>query len=610
MLSSARDNVDSGEAKIAEWNKELTEVRQRLDAISGPSKKKISPRYERMRMELVKKTPVDFLKGLKELVDFISKNIAIADIDRYKNDLRTATIDYLSKNIKTVLGNKPATKENVSEITSPFIDALNLPAAEESKFHNSLMDALKIKTAADDDDGVPVSPTDVIERNFETPEQKDEFYSPFLPEYKRTERKLKAPEPKVKEWDVVQHLFGKDIARAKDLREQIEKGSMVTGDAYKEIVKEFLRKQKEIPQKQKFLDLEVKIGDEKVPVKNAGEMFRDLLDEYQEKINKLIQKRTNLQERAVEARNKLKTLSHYVDPETGEFKGFSEEDKKNIANIYLKQLFWELQKYWMTQVGRHNVFGGREYAPYAQIFETFKNVVGAKSNPREMEKIQQIKSQIPELMRINKDISQYAKAEGPNFMKKFTQVYRDRLREKKRLFKDIFAIKSDESLDEKEKQSKIEDLQKGYVSDDKYFREALGAPYKDLRQLVLKRDTIQKQKAGLDSLFEKMLSTADEAMLIRALEAISQKIGKDDAEEKAFIEEQKKKLNKEISETSKMVEEVQMEKKYPEEEKVKEKEEETVKQSSYRSDKNFNMNVFYSPRFQKKLAELTEKAVE
>jgi len=607
------------QTNLAYYKGELLDFQKDVYKFQSQTSKGISPRYEQMRKELGSITDPDkFIGKVKQISEFIKKDILVHYRDRYISDLINAVEDYMAKYKEKVLegAGESVSEEEVSRKIAPFIGALNLLPDQKAKlfqnFTQLLTGARATKKVADEQK----SPTDIIEDYVSYPTRGEG------PEYKRIEKKLKTPEPKIKDWEVVQHMLGEEAQKLRDIKEETDDKYVLSNpEVFKEMILKANKQLKNVLRKKKISEIEIPIGNKKVPVNEASDNFRELLEKYQGELNKLRSRRRNYQNIAMKSKDTLRDIKRFIDPKTGEFKGFSEEHKETFKNIFYKQLFWDLQRYWMTTVGRHNVFGGREYAPYMQVYDTFKNLVGVRTNPNILEKIRLIDREIKDLQDINKDIAKYRKTEGKDFLEKFENSYKERLLEKRDLEQQLGRIRDSRYLSEAEKKEKTSELLEKLKSDDKYFREEFGAPHKDLRALIEKRNTIQKKKKhGVDELFKMMLDVADKALMTSVLNALKKKIKEDTSEEEAYIEKMREEVKKETEALAKKTEEVTMERETPTEKPVEEKaekpsepaeleKEEDLIKLSYREDKNFNSAIFYSPRFQRKLAELAKKEI-
>lgn len=603
------------------YETQIAYIRREIDRYHTLDAKGISPEYQELRSKMPGMKPLTFRKSVQKARKFIKDRILVQHQDRYISDLINAVEDYIVKNKQTLIDDLPEDKKELSNIISPFLEDLDLNPNKKAAIYNDFKEALKrspSKTAADEDS--TFDPLDYVSY----PEQRgDENISPTAPPYKKDRMKTKAPEPKIRDIDVAEHLLGEDVKQLKALKEVSESGELLAHpDIFKKMMQEVHKKGQEVLRKSKIRNLEVRIGNENVPVSEAGERFGNLLEKYQDRINYLKKQRQIYQDIAEKAHMSLQEMKSYVNPRTGEFKGFPEEYKQNIVRNFHKQLFWDLQKYWMTTVGRNNVFGGREYAPYMQIFETFKNLFekGVKSDPMIMEKIRGIDSEVRDLKDVEKEISKYRKNKNlePKFLEEFEESYKRRMIDKRELERKLGRIRETRHLSESEKKEKTSELLQGFKSDDKYFREEFGSTYKELRNLIEKRNRMQKKKKkgkSLDALFEQMLDVADKGLLLKVLTAVEKRIQEDDAEEKEYIQKMKAEIAADQKELAEKVESITTERAAPEEAETPKKEdieEEALPAKtafSYASDKNFNMNVYYSPKFQKKLAEFTEKAV-
>jgi hypothetical protein len=470
MKTPPLDKVDSVSKKLEELAKEFSLLMEK----EIQSIKKAIPIMEKQRLGLEDRRPT---------------------LEKDPMKLKT-----LESNIKSLSFQEKFLKERIDYIEKNDLKNLDRYMDERSKSKAGP----QVKTAAGAEDmgegGLP---------SIEDKEQPMQKVGPkSMPEYKKVELQTQVPEPKVKDWDIVEFLFGKEKARASDEIAKLQKGigDIADVEVLKEIVNEINRKQNELERRGKFLDLKVKIGDKTVAVKDAGKDFRDLLEKYQRAVNDPLIKRNNLIPRIEKARSRLKAVNHYVDETTGKFREFNKEEKDMFVRLFYKQLFWDLMGYWKRQVGKSVLFGGREMAPFSRVFDTFKNVAGVKSNPVISAQLNNIANE---------------------FRAKDTTYTKSRFTELKEAIKDLekgmgLATKGSAKYNEYEsekadKEKEIEHLQH-----------------------------LKKQK---DILMRKMMDTADSGFLVSVLSAINKKIGTDNAKEKEMIESKKKELDNKKGDT-------------------------------------------------------------
>ena len=449
--------------------------------------KKVIPSLERERQELEAKKPA-----------------------MQKDPTKAKELKAIDAKIKSIESNETQIKVQVAYVTRKGLTDLDKYLEEREK----QAPQLKLAGGAEDMGG---EDSDV--RTIELHQMPMQKVGPKeMPEYKKVELQTQMPEPKVKDWDVVQYLFGQEKAKSLEDISRLQKGigDIADVEVLKQIVNEINRKQNDLEKRGKFLDLKVKIGNKTVAVKEAGTEFRDLLEKYQKAVNDPLIKRNNLIPRIEKARSRLKAVAHYVDEKTGKFREFNKEEKEVFVRLFYKQLFWDLMGYWKTKVGKSALFGGREMAPFSRVFDTFKNVAGVKSNPVISGQLNNIANE---------------------FKAKDSTYTRSRFTELKKEIKDF--------------EDGMKLVTKGSAKYNEYAKE------KEDKQKELEHlDHLKKQK---DILMRKMMDTADTGFLVSVLSAINKKIATDNAKEQEMIEKKKKELEEKKGETYEIITEIQPE---------------------------------------------------
>lgn len=486
MKTPPSDKLQAVNGQIEELKREFSDLMsKKMEAL-----KKVIPVLEKQRQELEAKKPS------------VQKDPTKAP------ELKAKELKVLDTKIKSIESNEAQIKVHIEYINRRGLTDLDKYLEEKAKGSPQL----KLAAGADDmgDSKLPSIEDEAMPMQKVGPKE--------MPEYKKVELQTQMPEPKVKDWDVVQYLFGQEKARASEDIAKLQKGigDIANVEILKQIVNEINRKQNDIENRGEFLNLKVKIGKKTVAVKDAGKEFKDLLEDYQKAVNDPLIKRNNLIPRIEKARSRLKAVANYVDEKTGNFREFNKEEKEMFVRLFYKQLFWDLMGYWKTKVGKSALFGGREMAPFSRVFDTFKNIAGVKSNPVISGQLNNIANE---------------------FKAKDSTYTRSRFTELKNEIKDL--------------DNGMKLVTEGSDKYNEYAKE------KDDKQQELKHlDHLKKQK---DILMRKMMDTADTAFLVSVLSAINKKIDTDNAREREMIENKKKELEEKKGDTYEIITEIQPE---------------------------------------------------
>jgi len=186
------------------------------------------------------------------------------------------------------------------------------------------------------------------------------------------------------DWDIIEALYGKRMAEYKDL---VRGNQMVLdSEADKSKLKKLMTEARQRAARLEALkDATATVGAEKVRLADAGNVFNKRLSQYLAKKNRLLMKRRALMEGLQRFQHSIDTAEDFVD--TGNGKGaemkkpLTKREMQSITDQFYRGLFWYLQDYWRTPVGKETVFGGRESPEFSQVYDTMKALSGVRSSP-------------------------------------------------------------------------------------------------------------------------------------------------------------------------------------------------------------------------------------
>jgi len=401
---------------------------------------------------------------------------------------------------------------------------------------------------------------------------------------------------KPKGWEIVENFFN-EVKREHNFLKKLKEE-----DKTSTIRRDFLKKRlDQLENMGEAIDLyknqEVDIGGDPVVFRDVMTKFESTLDEYSQLISKYTNQRDDAVNRQQYLKQEVDHLNELFDPATGEFKGLDPEEISNIKGIFLRMIYRDLERYWATKVGKDlSVFGERDSEWYNNVFRTFKQVAGIRSNKKML-----------------------------GLVNKYKQETRSD-------FDDIINRTKSQQL-EKDRDK----LLKGYE-----FFEADPNFSSRLKDLNTRIDTLKKQEKEMDRIFNIMGAASSVALQADFEAMLRKRIGELDVESSATgketsdsgLKETKVDLNKKTDEeTNKALDE--LEKAIPtiaenaqeviEAEKdltaikiLVERERDTVKEEVPESltnavpgrlayDKNhrdFNLNILYGSHMQSKIAEM------
>jgi len=222
-----------------------------------------------------------------------------------------------------------------------------------------------IKTAAIEDTMPDLSP---YEKALETKGIKP---APFMQEL-----------PKPKGWDIVENFFN-EVKREHNFyktRKEEGKDSPLQSEYIKKRLDQL---ENMVGAIDAYKNQKVTIGGDPVVFRDVMMEFEKVLSEYEDLLTKYSNQRDAAVDKLAYLQQELDHYNEMYDSATGEFKGLDPEEIANLKGIFLRMLYKDMERYWATRVGKDlSVFGERDTNWYNNVFSTFKNVAGIRSNKK------------------------------------------------------------------------------------------------------------------------------------------------------------------------------------------------------------------------------------
>ena len=424
----------------------------------------------------------------------------------------------------------------------------------------------------------------------------------------------------VDDWSIIESLYGEKKAEYNDLIRQRQ--AVVDGpDAEKraeQLKKDAQARAKELSRLEALADLRVTIGDQKVRLSDAGDIFSKELSQYlksKSTLTKMLDKYTRQHD----------SLSHELES-YGEFVGkkedATEEEKRterdyelkkeldpremqSITDQFYRGLYWYLQDYWRTKPGREAIFGSQDSPEFWKLYDTLKTLAGVRSNPV-IQKVIQAGSVGKHMKEVNDAINKIAAG--------FKRVGRDpekvleRIEEQYDLSDKVFTSEK-EVGEEAKRVARQAALQPATITGVQlYFlvkyREQLKANIASKKAMYeLLQDVVpaEYKKSVLDAIKTNVAGEHLKKEIADGMEAIEADAGSsvDDKIKKAGDE-----VGKVVTEGMKTVDEVKILKDAIEDAKTAPEE---SKQASYMDRPGFDLGIFYGKVMQDKIASMAAR---
>jgi len=194
--------------------------------------------------------------------------------------------------------------------------------------------------------------------------------------------------PKPKGWNILENFFNESRQELRTLDSLKMKGKdweEVPEETRKEFSDRIEELDKLIPVLDTYRKQLVEVGDEAIPYRDLVVKFEDTLHRYQEELRKYTNQRDDAVEKSKGLRQELRLLGSLFDLETGKFKGLAPEEVQNMKNLFFRMLYKQMDSYWSSRVGKNiAVFGERDTTWYDNVYRTFRNLAGVRSDRKLM----------------------------------------------------------------------------------------------------------------------------------------------------------------------------------------------------------------------------------
>lgn len=326
------------------------------------------------------------IKKSKDLVDKVT-----ADIYPYAESFIKSVSDMMNKGIKNL-------NKEYRDIISDKLSDLKQLVTEVQDLENNYKEALRIeketmadihegfkKEAADDPYGEQLSPYEVA---LEKAPSKQEFIIKDKPEfYKKIQKTINYFQKITKELEKYQHLKKEDKLPEKkkyfeDYMNYFENLSTDIPNYVTAIKAEI------IPGLKGLLKQKVRIPglvNITTSLEDAVQTLDDLMTNYSSARVKLKNRIDAELKRHNISLSKIKELSEFIDPKTGKFIDFTDKEKEILKRVFLRQVYKYLDELWsQSQARMHPTMGERSPDFYNNVWQSFKNYSGVKSNRKFM----------------------------------------------------------------------------------------------------------------------------------------------------------------------------------------------------------------------------------
>ena len=558
-LSKLKNNFEIHTHEIDEYKKEIETIHPKSTKID-PLLAQIGSISKLIAMLEKKSDPIATRKLIERLKTLVQTTPI--KIEELHPESHAALAEAFEKNIINDLENLDKS-EFISEserrelaVLRKRVEVLRGQVEELSKKPTSPIPPVPVKEAAIEDTKEPQTE---YERALDDPEKATKP-APYMKDL---------PKPKI--WDVIEDF----IDKTKKEKQMLEKRDLSKLPVSTQIM--LLNRVDELktilPGISAFKNQIVQIGKEGIPLKETAIRFEDLMLRYLDDLRKY----NNQQKDAVNKRSKLQQeidfVEEYFDKNTGEFKGMSEEEIKNIKNIFFRLLYKKMDQYWSSKVGKNiAVFGERDTEWYNNVYRTFRNLSGVKSNRK--------------LMTLLENYKESTRSEFPK--------------------------------DAANRPTKIKDLEDRIENVNRYYIDLGQDPAKSetLKMWNTQLNTLKKHKNQMDRIFDFMAGSVETAMHKKVMDTMAEKIPEKMSEPQVDLD---KKTEDSIKQITNILEKglndiVIVEKALnqmdnllsnAEEQIGTEKSEETIPKTAYdRSHPDFDLKILYGPVMQRTIVSM------
>ena len=419
------------------------------------------------------------------------------------------------------------------------------------------------------------------------------------------------PATGIKDWIIIQTLFGQKQSEYKDL---VKKGQLAIDSGNKETLRKLMgevnTRVQELVRMKALADAKVEIGGKKIRVSDVGDVFNRELSQYLTNKNELLLKQAQVNKDITRYKHQIDFAKEFVGTDaTGKAemkKELTDREMQSIIDQLYRGLFWYLQDYWSTNVGREAVFGAREAPEFSELYDTFKAFSGVRSNPTIQKVIRAGSEARKHLRTVNMAIGRISRG-----MKTLGQDPEEVVKN----IKDRYGVREgrEVSLPEVEKQMKAK-------RDSMDRTTSSGVT---LYMLMKHKEQLERQLEQKNAMYRLLNESASEDYKIQVLNNIKaatqdpslvSEIDKqialitEDKNNKVFtapsVSKAVEEINRTVTEALKEVEELETIKGALDVEQEAAKQE---KQASYKNHPSFDAGVFYGSILQSKIAEMAAR---
>jgi hypothetical protein len=389
-MLAAKDNINTmliaREAHLHEYNK----LKNFYDT-------KIVPKEE---FKKFKEEQDRVLGGVKANINFYDQDIKKSKnlVDKLTADIYPHAEDFI-KSVSDVMNNgvKNLNKDYMNIINDKLSDIKQL-ITEIQKLENNYKEALRAekemtsevyegykKESADDPYGEQLSPYDIA---LEKSPSKQDFIIKDKPEfYKKIQKTINYFKKITKDLEKYQQLKKED--KLSDKKEYFEEHMSYFENLSTEIPNYVAAIRAEIiPGLKGLLKQKVRIpGLQNITtsLEDGVKTLDDLMMGYSSNRAKLKNRIDSEIKRHNISLSKVKELSEFIDPQTGKFIDFTDKEKEILKRVFMRQVYKYLDELWsQSQAKMHPTMGERSTDFYNNVWQSFKDYSGVKSNKKLM----------------------------------------------------------------------------------------------------------------------------------------------------------------------------------------------------------------------------------
>jgi hypothetical protein len=198
----------------------------------------------------------------------------------------------------------------------------------------------------------------------------------------------KTPDPYIKDWRILEILYEKDVDEFGAIRDLQRSGTIFLQNAHdldkvRVIGEKANELEKRILKFREIRNLVVKLGGLEIKVSDVGRKYNELFNEYIKNKNPLLQNQLEFMNKRADLLRDIASSKDILKEGPIGVVGtnLTDTEVQAITNAFHRSMYWALMKYWSTGVGGSVVFGEKVTPEFMEMYDTFKNLTGVKSNP-------------------------------------------------------------------------------------------------------------------------------------------------------------------------------------------------------------------------------------